>query len=109
MRLWGLSEKNGCVSITGVVSETAAQHALPLAALGFPRGEADVGRAATPASQASLVQVQQVSSELLPSKCIDKGVEAAVGECNSLSHIDGQPQSPLHVAAGKHVIQIECV
>lgn len=64
---------------------------------------------ATQDSQAFPVQMVKVSSELLSSKCIDKGIEATVAKCNRLRHIDGQLQISLHVTFGKEVIEIECL
>ena len=60
-------------------------------------------------SQAFPIQVVKVSSELLSSKCVDKGIEAAVSKCNCLCHTEGQPQILLHVTGGKEVKAIECL
>lgn len=64
---------------------------------------------ATQDSQAFPVQTVKVSSELLSSKCIDKGIEATVAKCNCLCHTDGQLQISLHITFGKEVIEIECL
>lgn len=60
-------------------------------------------------SQAFPIQVVKISSELLSSKCIDKGIEATVDKCNCLSHIEGQFQIPFRVTIGKEFIEIECL
>ena len=58
------------------MSEIAAQNTFSPAPLWFRRGqgETDVDGMATQDSQAFPVQVVKVSSELLSSKCIDKGI-----------------------------------
>lgn len=66
-------------------------------------------RTTTQDSQAFPIQVVKISSELLTSKYVDKGIEATVDKCNCLRHIEGQFQMPLHVTIGKEAIELECL